>query len=160
MKYSFAPLIDDECDILILGSLPGEESLKKQQYYAHPRNSFWPIMFDILGKEPTDDYRERCSMLMQNHIALWDVVGRGERKGSLDSNIKNIRTNDLDQLIKSYPNIKKVLLNGKKAYGIFSKSVKNENLQVICLPSTSPAHASVSYDEKLALWKAAIGDRG
>ena len=90
MKYSFAPLRDERCEILILGSLPGEESLRMRQYYAHPRNSFWKIMFEILGEKYTDDYREKCRMMLRHHIALWDVVYSGERQGSLDSNIKNM----------------------------------------------------------------------
>ena len=156
MKYSFAPLRDERCEILILGSLPGEESLRMQQYYAHPRNSFWKIMFEILGEKYTDDYREKCRMMLKHHIALWDVVYSGERQGSLDSNIKNMSSNDMSSFLAKYPNIKKILLNGKKAYSVFVKNVPECTAQVICLPSTSPANAAVKYREKLERWSRAV----
>ncbi|MGP1489410.1 MAG: DNA-deoxyinosine glycosylase, partial [Peptoanaerobacter stomatis] len=114
-KYSFPPLIDHSSKILILGSLPGEESLKQVQYYAHPRNAFWKIMFTIFNEVYNEDYSIRCKLLLKNHIALWDMVHSGYREGSLDSDIKNEVPNDIDGLLKEYQAISKILLNGKKA---------------------------------------------
>ena len=158
MKYSFSPISDKESTILILGSLPGEESLKQQQYYAHNRNLFWKIMFDILKAAPTTDYNRKCQLLLDNHIALWDMVHRGNRIGSLDSNIKNEEVNNLNSFLKEHTKINKILLNGKKAEALFKKQFSNIDIPTITLPSTSPANARMSYEEKLGLWKSAILD--
>ena len=88
-KYSFPPLISSSAKILILGSLPGEESLKQAQYYAHPRNAFWKIMFTVFNEAYSEDYSVKCELLLKNHIALWDMVHSGNREGSLDSDIKD-----------------------------------------------------------------------
>lgn len=156
MKYSLKPIVNDNVKILILGSLPGEVSLQQNQYYAHPRNFFWKIMYEILGETYCDDYSTRCNMLLNHNIALWDVVGSAERKGSLDSDIKNAIPNDILGFLQSFEQVDKILLNGGKAASLFKKHFRNVSDMAIALPSTSPANASMTYAKKLELWKQAI----
>lgn len=150
--HSFLPIINSECKILILGSMPGVESLRKSEYYGHPRNAFWRIIFDLLGYEYTDDYEEKKQMLLQNHIALWDVISSCERQGSLDSKIKEDVSNDFAQLFINYPNIRHVYFNGQKAYDTYKKKVGFDDVRTfVKLPSTSPAHA-MKFEVKFADW--------
>ena len=152
-KYSFPPLINSSAKILILGSLPGEESLKQAQYYAHPRNTFWKIIFNEAYSE---DYSAKCELLLKNHIALWDMVHSGNREGSLDSDIKNEIPNDIEGLLNEYQGISTILLNGKKAEAMYKRYFNQIPVHTITLPSTSPANAKVSFEEKLKVWKEAI----
>ena len=155
-KYSFPPLINHSSKILILGSLPGEESLKQVQYYAHPRNAFWKIMFTIFNEVYHENYSIRCKLLLKNHIALWDMVHSGYREGSLDSDIKNEIPNDIERLLNEYQGISTILLNGKKAEAMYKRYFNQIPVHTITLPSTSPANARVSFEEKLKVWKEAI----
>ncbi len=113
---SFPPIIDKNSEILILGSIPGVKSLEKQQYYGHPQNKFWKIIFELFHEKFTEDYSERINMLKKHHIALWDVIDSCERKGSLDSEIKNEEANQIPELLEEYQNIKAVFSNGGKSY--------------------------------------------
>ncbi|KMQ64534.1 DNA glycosylase [Chryseobacterium angstadtii] len=150
---SFPPVIDNQAEILILGSIPGVKSLEKQQYYAHPQNKFWTLIFHLLNEKPTDDYMERLNVLKKNHIAVWDVIDSCERKGSLDTEIKNEEANPIAELLDEYPNIKAVFCNGGKSYKSLQKLLgKNYRLPIFQLPSTSPLH-TVSFDRKLEDWK-------
>ena len=155
-KYSFPPLINSSAKILILGSLPGEESLKQVQYYAHPRNAFWKIMFTVFNEAYDEDYSAKCELLLKNHIALWDMVHSGNREGSLDSDIKNEIPNDIEGLLNEYQGISTILLNGKKAEAMYKRYFNQIPVHTITLPSTSPANARVSFEEKLKVWKEAI----
>lgn len=150
----FGPLIDYESKVLILGSMPGEVSLNEQQYYAHPRNSFWKIVFTLFKEHYTDDYEKKKALLRKHHIALWDVIKQCEREGSLDTAIKAEEPNDFGWLFKTYPNIQAVLFNGVKAHDVFDKKVgfKQEEITFYKLGSTSPARA-VSFEKKLAEWQ-------
>ncbi|WP_353146419.1 DNA-deoxyinosine glycosylase [Chryseobacterium sp.] len=150
---SFPPLIDDQSEILILGSIPGVRSLEKQQYYAHPQNKFWRIISELLNEGFTEDYGERIRILKKHHIALWDVIDSCERKGSLDSEIKNEEANQIAELLEEHPNIKAIFCNGGKAYKNLQKLLgKNYRLPMFLLPSTSPLH-TVSFEKKLEEWK-------
>ncbi|WP_294214341.1 DNA-deoxyinosine glycosylase [uncultured Chryseobacterium sp.] len=150
---SFAPIVDENSEILILGSVPGVKSLEKQQYYAHPQNKFWKIIFELLNEELTEDYTQRIAVLTKHHIALWDVIDSCERKGSLDSEIRNEEANRVDELLNDHPNIKAVFCNGGKSYKNVQKMLgKDYRLPVFLLPSTSPLH-TVSLEEKLESWK-------
>lgn len=150
---SFAPIVDENSEILILGSVPGVKSLEKQQYYAHPQNKFWKIIFELLNEEPTEDYTQRIAVLTKYHIALWDVIDSCERKGSLDSEIRNEEANRVDELLNGHPNIKAVFCNGGKSYKNVQKMLgKDYRLPVFLLPSTSPLH-TVSLEQKLESWK-------
>lgn len=150
---SFPPLIDDQSEILILGSIPGVKSLEKQQYYGHPQNKFWTIIFHLFNETFTEDYTERKNILKKHHLAVWDVIDSCERKGSLDSEIKNEEANRIDELLDEHPHIKAIFCNGGKSYKNLQKLLgKNYRLPIIQLPSTSPLH-TVSFDVKLEEWK-------
>lgn len=150
---SFSPIIDVNSEILILGSIPGVKSLEKQQYYGHPQNKFWKIIFELFNEELTGDYAERIQVLKKYHIALWDVIDSCERKGSLDSEIKNEEANQIPELLEEYPNIKAIFCNGGKSYKNLQKILgKNFSIPIVLLPSTSPLH-TISFERKLEDWK-------
>ena len=156
MIVGFEPIIDENCEILILGSIPGVESLRKQEYYAHNRNQFWKIMFLLHDREIIEDYEGKKNFLLENHIALWDVLKGCEREGSLDSNIKNSEANDFKFFFKKYPKLKRIFFNGKKAEELYRKLVIQDigenNMELIGLPSTSPANTT-KIKKKLEKWK-------
>ena len=150
---SFPPIIDKESKILILGSIPGVKSLEMQQYYAHPQNKFWKIIFELFNEKFTTDYKERIEILEKHHIALWDVIDTCERKGSLDSEIKNEEANKIEELLQNFPNIKAIFCNGQKSHKNLQKILgKKFRMPIIVLPSTSPAYAGLSYFDKLKSW--------
>ena len=150
---SFPPIIDKESKILILGSIPGVKSLEMQQYYAHPQNQFWRIIFHLFNENYTSDYVEKLQVLKRNKIALWDVIDTCERKGSLDSEIRNEETNDIRQLLKNYPNIKAIFCNGQKSFKNLQKILGKEcAIPIFVLPSTSPLH-TISFEKKLREWE-------
>ncbi len=152
--FSFSPIIDESSEILILGSIPGQKSLEKQEYYAHPQNKFWRIIFELFNEIFTTDYTKKIQILEKHHIALWDVIDTCERKGSLDSEIRNEEANKIEDLLHNYPNIKAIFCNGQKSYKNLQKILsKDFHLPIIAMPSTSPAHASLTYEEKLKSWK-------
>lgn len=155
MIYAFDPIADKNCSILILGTMPGVQSLLKQQYYGHKQNAFWKIMFHLFEKELTDDYEVKKALLLSQHIALWDVLKACEREGSGDAEIRNAVANDFSSFFKAYPNIKKVYFNGGNAESLFKKHVTKHidtsGLEFHKLPSTSPAHAT-SFENKLNHW--------
>lgn len=157
MIASFPPFVDDETEILILGTMPGAMSLLKQEYYAHKQNQFWKIMFTVFsnGIIP-DDFAARVAFIQQNKIGLWDVLANCERKGSLDIHIKNHTENEIPQLLQHYPKIKKILFNGKESHRYFMKKFGNiDGIEFHVMPSTSPAN-TIKFEEKLRLWQIAL----
>jgi hypoxanthine-DNA glycosylase len=157
---SFPPVAESDATILILGSMPGKESLKQNQYYAHPQNAFWKIMGELVGAQRELPYNERLQKLTSAYIALWDVLKTCEREGSLDSDIQNETTNDFAAFFKSQPLITHVFFNGAKAEQSFNRFVLGKQklppLTFQRLPSTSPAHAGMRYAEKLKAWNKAM----
>ena len=154
LKQSFAPIIPSQPKILILGSLPGDLSIAKDQYYAHPQNRFWKVLFALFGQEFTSDYPERIKLLHQHQITLWDVCASAIRPGSMDTAISEVIPNTIPQLLAEQPTITKVIFNGQKAQKLFEKYFKKqENLSYITLPSTSPANAQFSLDKLLQHWE-------
>lgn len=151
---SFKPVVNSQSRVLILGSMPGGESLRKNQYYGHEQNAFWPLISKLLNVPCPADYQARLDMLLSRGIALWDVIKSCERKGSLDSNIKNAAVNDFNEFFADYPSIKHVFFNGSKAYSMFLRHIgfAFENIEFTKLGSTSPAHA-VSFETRLYDWK-------
>lgn len=150
---SFPPIVDKSSKILILGSVPGVKSLQMQQYYAHPQNNFWKLMFHLVDTEFSSDYHTRLQLLKKHRIALWDVIESCERKGSKDTDIKSEIDNDIQELINSHPNIKIIFCNGQKSYKNLLKLVgKNFIIPIVVLPSTSPLH-TIKFEEKLEQWK-------
>ena len=156
---SLDAIIDDHARVLILGSMPGVESLMLQQYYANPRNQFWPIIYALFGRDVQEDYPERVAFVRQQGIALWDVLGEASREGSLDSSIRHGKPNDIKSLLSRYPNIVCIGLNGSKAAKDFDRYVKNllpQGVKIIQLPSTSPTPGRYvkSHEKKLEAWAA------
>ena len=147
--------------LLVLGSMPGQESLNRQQYYAHPRNSFWFIMTKLLKVKSTLSYLERQQILKQNRISLWDVLENCVRPGSLDGDIVAISevANKLKDFYRRQPELQAIAFNGRKARHSFTRHFLRhdkkhwQNLTLIDLPSTSPAHAASRPAEKLKLWQ-------
>lgn len=158
---SFAPIADCQARILILGSIPGLASLKAGQYYAHPRNQFWRILGELLGFDPQADYADKIQALCNAGIALWDVVQACHRPGSLDAAIdkQSIVANDFTDFFHSHPHIDKIFCNGATADQTFRRLVLptlSQPLQLQRLPSTSPAHAGMSFEQKLVRWRVVI----
>ena len=151
---SFAPSADENARVLILGSMPGAESLRQQQYYAFKHNAFWRIIGELYGFSPDLPYPERLAELRRHGVALWDVLAECERPGSLDSSIRAPRPNDIAGLVKRLPHLKKILCNGGAARNYLRRFFPE--LVAEQLPSTSPAAARFSYAEKLAAWRAAL----
>ena len=162
LVQSFAPVANRHAEILILGSMPGRDSLAAGQYYAHPRNLFWRIMAAMLGFEPQMPYRDRLSALRAARIALWDVMHSCRRAGSLDASIKasTIQANDFASFFRSHKGIGRVFFNGSTAEATYVRhvlcSVESLGLRYTRLPSTSPAHAALSFEQKLAAWRTVL----
>jgi hypoxanthine-DNA glycosylase len=138
----------------VLGTLPGEESLRQVRYYAHPRNLFWPIVYALFGETPAADYAERLDFVIARRIALWDVCATAERRASLDTEIKREVPNTLHDLLDANPGIATVAFNGGTARRLYDRHfTRRSELTYLHLPSTSPAHASLGFAEKLARWQ-------
>lgn len=152
--YSFPPIARPDARVLVLGSMPGKASLAANQYYAHPRNLFWRVMGELVGAGPDAPYAQRAQILQDQYIALWDVLQSCTRQSSLDSDIKCEVANDFAAFFANHPQITHVFFNGGKAESAFRKHVKicPEGLIFTRLPSTSPAHASLPFEKKLAAW--------
>ncbi|MBP3820317.1 DNA-deoxyinosine glycosylase [bacterium] len=155
---SFAPSADNNSHILILGSMPGVRSLEEQQYYAHPQNRFWKVMGAICDEPKLYElgYDLKLKTLLNNNIALWDTLKTCKRDGSLDSDIQNETPNDIRKLLKKYPNIKIICLNGNKSYSAFKKYFPDLLDKYNCrkMHSTSPANARYSLNRLMDEWKA------
>jgi hypoxanthine-DNA glycosylase len=132
------------------------ESLRRQQYYAHPRNAFWSIIYQLFGHKPDEDYTRRCEFILSKNLALWDVCASAERIGAADSKLKNIEANDIAGLLDDYPNIRRIILNGRKAESEYRKHFGSLDTPALYAPSTSPALAALTFEEKLAAWRKAI----
>jgi TDG/mug DNA glycosylase family protein len=158
----FAPVAGPAVHIIVLGSLPGTRSLREQQYYAHPQNAFWPIMERVFGIHGS--YRDRCAQLVAHGVGLWDVLASAARPGSLDANISlsTARANDIAAFAKQHAEICRVVFNGKKAEQLFCRYVDtdglNSSIELRGLPSTSPAYAALSFQDKLTAWREALSE--
>jgi hypoxanthine-DNA glycosylase len=156
-KRSFPPVVDAAARVLVLGTLPGEESLRRQQYYAHPRNAFWPILF-ALFKAPADadaDYAARLAFAKAHRVALWDVCHSGERAASEDATIRRIEPNAIPALLDAHPGIAAVAFNGSTARRLHDRHFRRRpGLSYLALPSTSPANAALDFAAKLVRWRA------
>jgi hypoxanthine-DNA glycosylase len=156
---SFAPIAGRGARVLILGSMPGAASLAAKRYYAHPHNAFWPILGKLLGFDPAAPYRRREQALKKARIAVWDVLQSCVREGSLDASIEAEVANDFRAFLRMHPSITHVYFNGAKAEASFRRHVFariGRPLRYRRLPSTSPAHASLSMPRKLVAWRAIL----
>lgn len=158
----FPPLASASARVLVLGSMPSAASLRAGEYYAHPRNQFWAIMGRLFGAGLDLQYAERCRRLVACHVAVWDVIGRCERRGSLDSDIEasSIAVNDFAAFFRRHRRVGFVFFNGLKAEQVYDRQVRAKTpeagraLEYRRLPSTSPAHAALSIEDKLRQWRA------
>ncbi|MFC1785223.1 DNA-deoxyinosine glycosylase [Candidatus Neomarinimicrobiota bacterium] len=139
--------------VLILGTLPSKKSLELQQYYGHPRNTFWKILFILFNRPFSSNYNNKKLLAIENSIAIWDVCYTAVRKGSLDSAIKDEIPNKIDELIEDNPSINTIAFNGQKAAKLYAKYFpKFDNINYITLVSTSPANAKFDFEDKLENW--------
>jgi hypoxanthine-DNA glycosylase len=158
---SFPPVVARDTRTLILGSLPGAASLAASQYYGHPRNGFWRLLSDITGADLVAmAYQDRLQTLLAHRIGLWDVVAAARRKGSLDSNMRDIVHNDLVDLLEQLPDLETIAFNGGTAERIGRKSLAElaGRYRILALPSSSPAF-TLPYAAKLERWKELAQDR-
>ena len=157
----FPPIAAPDARVLILGSLPGVASLAARQYYAQPHNAFWRIMGELFDAGPGVPYAERADRLRGNRVALWDVCREAVRPGSLDAaiDLKTVVTNDFKRFFREHPGIAHVCVNGSTAHRLYVRSVQPilpeplSSLPLHRLPSTSPAHASLRFAQKLERWR-------
>ncbi|MEL6868531.1 MAG: DNA-deoxyinosine glycosylase [Pseudomonadota bacterium] len=160
----FAPLAGPGATVLILGSMPGSQSLAAQAYYAHPRNAFWQIAETLFDVPKQLDYAARCAALVATGVAVWDVLRGCRRRGSLDAAIESesAEINDFESFLLEYTDISKILCNGGYAATTYRRRVLPilqeplARIPMLQVPSTSPAHASMSVAEKTAAWRAAL----
>lgn len=166
--HTFGPVASPQARVLVLGSMPGVASLAAGEYYAHPRNQFWPIMGALVGAGLELPYRKRIARLRTAGIALWDVVGECERPGSLDADIRRgtVKPNDLAGLLCRCPRIRAIFCNGQTAARLLKpllpslRAAAQREFLVETLPSTSPAHAGMAITEKLRRWRRVVAKLG
>jgi hypoxanthine-DNA glycosylase len=157
----FPPIAAPDAEVLVLGSLPGRMSLERQQYYAQPQNAFWPIMGVLFGAGPELPYEERKARLVAHRVALWDVCEAAAREGSLDAaiDLQTVIPNDFRTFLQSHPAIGLVCTNGATATRLYQRLVRPalpesaRALPLQPLPSTSPAHAAMRFEQKLERWR-------
>jgi double-stranded uracil-DNA glycosylase len=153
----FEPIATAAAKVLVLGTLPSQESLRRGEYYANPQNAFWPIMEAIFGISAKLPYAERSRSLSEAGVALWDVCAAAHRPGSLDASIRRGSeiANDFAAFLKQHRQLKLICFNGAKAGELFLRQVKLEvPMQYLHLPSTSPANAKVRLADKIESWSA------
>ena len=157
--HSFAPVVGRNPRILILGSMPGVASLEAVQYYAHPRNAFWPIMGELFGFDAQVDYAQRIAQIREQPVVLWDTLQSCVRPGSLDSAIErdSVKANDIPGLLKTHRGIRAVACNGASSANYFRKLVLPElapdSIELLPMPSTSPANAGMTFEQKREAWR-------
>ena len=159
------PVVGPQTRWLILGSFPGQASLQAQQYYAHPRNQFWPLLQTLWPDDPLpsgeDAYEARCRWLLSHGLGLWDVYASCVRSGSLDSAIRDAQRNDFQALARQCPQLRLIGFNGAQSFRHAHEVLQDlGEVPVLRLPSTSPAHASQTFDDKLRAWHAAAVQAG
>jgi hypoxanthine-DNA glycosylase len=155
LKRSFPPVVDERTRLLLLGSLPGEQSLAQQRYYAHPQNQFWRLIGAVIERGLAAlSYEQRLEALLEAGVGLWDTVGSATRAGSLDSAIKLREANALPDLVARLPNLRAVGFNGGKSASIGTPLLSHRSdLHLVALPSSSPAY-TLPFDAKLERWAA------
>ncbi|MFZ3287356.1 MAG: DNA-deoxyinosine glycosylase [Telluria sp.] len=154
-KRCFEPVVDHRTRLLVLGSLPGEQSLKSNEYYGNRQNRFWMLMSEVIGLDLRAlDYAARLQALLANGVGLWDVVAQAHREGSLDSRIRDRADNDLPALLATLPDLTTIAFNGGTAARLGLKVLGQhaERYRIVQLPSSSPAY-TLPYAEKLRLWQ-------
>lgn len=148
------PVTGPEPRVLILGSFPSVLSLARSEYYGNPRNRFWAVMGELFGIPATLAYPVRCRQLTQNGVALWDVAASCSRPGSADARIRDVVPNDIAGFMRQHPSVRLIALNGTAAGQLYCRFTAVPGLPFVVLPSTSPANAAVSFEEKVRAWTA------
>jgi len=156
MHHCFDPVTRSDTRLLVLGSLPGAVSLAQGRYYAHPQNQFWPLIGAVIGRDLASlDYEARLEGLLDARIGLWDTVATAARKGSLDAAIRLHRASDLAALAAALPDLRAVAFNGATSARIGRRQLEGvRGLDLVDLPSSSPAYASLPFERKRAAWLA------
>ncbi len=152
-SHPFSPIIDENSKVLILGTFPSFKSLERGFYYSHPQNVFWRLLSDVFKEPQPNSVEEKISFLKRNKIALWDMVATCSRESSLDSSLSGVEPNDIEDLLKRYPNIERLFFTGRKAQSIFEKFFGHLDITRHYLPSPSPANRKISYQEKLKAYR-------
>ncbi|MCR4692148.1 MAG: DNA-deoxyinosine glycosylase [Lachnospiraceae bacterium] len=153
-QHPFPPLFDKDSRLLILGSFPSVKSKEMNFFYGHPQNRFWKVIASIYDDPIPDSIEEKKRLILENHLALWDVIAECEIVGSSDASIKNARANDLSEILKNAP-IQKIIVNGKTAEKLYIKYIEPvTGIKAVALPSTSPANAAWSLNRLVDVWKA------
>jgi hypoxanthine-DNA glycosylase len=150
--HPFPPILDQNTRILFLGSFPSIASFEQAFYYAHPRNAFWSILEEIFDVQLETNEAKKVFCFEQG-IGLWDVIGSCERSNSSDTNLKNCIPNDFKKLLEEFPNIQVLAFTGKKSHDLFMKYFKDLEIEKVLLPSTSPAHAAMKFEEKKEIYE-------
>lgn len=149
----FSPIMQPDARLLILGSFPGAASLAASQYYAHPRNQFWRLLSAVFDDDLVSlEYQARLNRLAKHRIGLWDVIAACEREGSLDASIRNAQSADFSLLQKGFPTLRRIAFNGKTA-GRAASLFESAGFETLVLPSSSPANAQLSFNQKLVKWR-------
>lgn len=153
LTHPIAPVYDGRSRILILGSFPSARSRETGFFYGHPQNRFWKLLAFLYGQNIPANIEEKRAFLLSNRIALWDVIASCEIQGSSDASISAVTANDLSPLLQA-ASIKKIFTNGKKADALYSKYILPQTQrQTVCLPSTSPANASWTFEKLCMAWQ-------
>jgi TDG/mug DNA glycosylase family protein len=154
LQHCFPPVVRPDTRLLVLGSLPGAVSLARSQYYAHPQNQFWRLMGRVVDRDlVAHDYEGRLQALLDAGVGLWDTVAAATRKGSLDADIRLHAASDLAALAETLPELRAVAFNGGTSARIGRRQLAGvDGIDLVDLPSSSPAHASRGFEEKLEAW--------
>ena len=152
ISHTFLPVYDESSELLILGSFPSVKSREQGFYYGHPQNRFWKVMAAVCGCEVPQTIEEKKSMLLVNHIAIWDVIDSCDIIGSSDSSIKNVVPADIAAILPK-TRITRIYVNGKTAGRLYDKFVsESTGMEAVVLPSTSPANAACSLEKLIRVW--------
>ncbi len=150
--HTFEPVFSSESKALILGSFPSVRSREQGFYYAHPQNRFWKMLAFLFEEKPPENIDEKRNFILSHNLALWDVIASCEIKGSADSSVKAAEPNDIASLLM-HSNIKNIFTNGQTAQRLYTRLILPETLkEAVCLPSTSPANASCSFEKLCSAW--------
>ena len=156
LHHTFEPVFDAESRILILGSFPSVKSRENNFFYGHPQNRFWKVMANVLDWKVPTTIEEKRKMLLENHVAVWDVIASCSIVGSSDTSIKDVVVNDFSRILEN-SKVERVYVNGGKAYELYHKyAEKVTGIKAVKLPSTSPANAAWSLEKLTKTWKEII----
>jgi len=152
-SHTCYPIYDENCRVLLLGTFPSVKSRETVFYYGHPQNRFWKTLAGVFGEEVPKTPEEKTAMLLRNHTALWDVIESCEVTGSSDSSIRNVVPNDI-RLILNHCNIRQIYGNGEMSVKLYNRYIKEKTgMEIVRLPSTSPANAAYSLERLIECWK-------